>query len=149
MLAGVVNPASAELSHLTTLPVKPLAIISAGVPPIQIAWLPLSDPAFEAGETVTVIVYAELVQLPATAVAVTMYCTVPALVLLGLVNIWLMVLPDPGLAPVMLPVIAPMVQVVVLAALVVNEILVAVPVQIVLVLAVVTAGWGFTVTVIT
>jgi hypothetical protein len=55
MTAGVVNAASAELSHLTTLPVIPEAVMLAGVPPIQIVWLPLSEPAFDVGETVTVI----------------------------------------------------------------------------------------------
>ncbi len=59
-----------------------------------------------------------------------------------------MVLPDPALAPVMLPVIAPTVQVKVLGAEAVNAMFVAVPLQIVAVLAVVTTGLGLTVTVI-
>ena len=58
------------------------------------------------------------------------------------------VAPDPFDAPVMPPVIVPMVHVNVLAALAVSPMLVAVALQIEAVLAVVTAGIGFTVTVI-
>jgi hypothetical protein len=68
--------------------------------------------------------------------------------LLGLVSVWAIVDPLPALAPVMLPVIVPIVQVNVLAALAVNEIFVAVPLQIVAVFAVVTTGLGLTVIVI-
>jgi hypothetical protein len=101
------------------------------------------------GLTVTVIVYG----VPAQAgevveVGVTMYWTVPAVALLGLVSVWAIVDPLPALAPVMLPVIVPIVQVNVLAALAVNEIFVAVPLQIVAVFAVVTTGLGLTVIVI-
>jgi hypothetical protein len=60
----------------------------------------------------------------------------------------LIVEPDDALAPVIDPVIVPMVQVYVLGAEAVNEILGPVPLQIVAVLAVVTEGVGFTVTVI-
>jgi hypothetical protein len=59
-----------------------------------------------------------------------------------------MVEPDPGLAPVILPVIVPMVHANVLGTLAVKEMLGPVPLQIVAVLALVTAGLGFTVTVI-
>ncbi len=59
-----------------------------------------------------------------------------------------MVAPLPAVAPVMPPVTVPTVHVNVLAALAVSAILVAVPLQIVAVLAVVTTGLGFTVTVI-
>lgn len=57
-------------------------------------------------------------------------------------------LPDPALAPVMLPVIVPIVQLNVLVAVAASAIFVAVPLQMVAVFAVVTAGLGFTVTVI-
>jgi hypothetical protein len=57
----------------------------------------------------------------------------------------LIVAPVPALAPVIDPVIVPMVQVNVLGAEAVNEILRPVPLQIVAVLAVVTEGVGFTV----
>jgi hypothetical protein len=60
----------------------------------------------------------------------------------------LIVEPDDALAPEIDPVIVPMVQVNVLGAEAVNEILGPVPLQIVAVLAVVTEGFGFTVTVI-
>ena len=59
-----------------------------------------------------------------------------------------MVDPAPLEAPVMPPVIVPTVHVNVLAALAVNAMFVAVALQIVAVLAVVTTGVGFTVTVI-
>jgi hypothetical protein len=59
-----------------------------------------------------------------------------------------MVDPVPAVAPVIPPVIVPIVQENVLAALAVSPILVAVPLQMVAVLAVVTTGVGLTVTVI-
>ena len=83
----------------------------------------------------------------AVDVGVTMYCTVPAALLLGLVSVCAMVAPDPPVAPVMLPVMVPTVQVKVLGVLAVSAILVAVPLQMVAVFAVVTTGEGFTVTV--
>jgi hypothetical protein len=67
--------------------------------------------------------------------------------LLGLVSVWLIVEPDPALAPVMLPVIVPMVHANVLGALGVKAIFVAVPVQMDLVFGVVIPGSGFTVTI--
>ena len=84
----------------------------------------------------------------AVDVGVTRYSTVPAAVLLGLVNVCAIVLPLPAVAPVIPPVTAPMVQVNVLGTLAVSAILVAVLLQIVSALAVVTKGVGFTVTVI-
>ena len=59
-----------------------------------------------------------------------------------------MVEPEPALAPVMPPVIVPIVQLNVLATLAVKLILGPVPLQVVAVVAVVTAGLGLTVTVI-
>jgi hypothetical protein len=67
--------------------------------------------------------------------------------LLGLVRVCAIVLPDDPVAPVILPVIVPTVQVNVLGAVAVNAMFVAVPLQIAAVLAVVTAGVGLTVTV--
>jgi hypothetical protein len=84
----------------------------------------------------------------AVDVGVIMYSTVPVTLLLGLVNVCAMVDPVPELAPEMPPVIVPSVHEKVLAALAVNAMLVAVPLHIVAVLAVVTTGVGFTVTVI-
>lgn len=77
-----------------------------------------------------------------------MYCTVPAVVLLGLFSVCAIVEPDPALAPVMLPVMVPTVQLNVLAAVAVRAILVALPLQMAAVAAVVITGLGLTVTVI-
>ena len=63
-----------------------------------------------------------------------------------MVNVWAIVLPLPPVAPVMLPVMVPTVQVKVLGVLAVSGMLVVVPLQIAAVLAVVTTGEGFTVT---
>jgi hypothetical protein len=73
---------------------------------------------------------------------------VPAVVLLGFVKTWFIVAPEPALAPVMPPVIVPMVHVNVLGTVAVKLMLGPVPLHIVAVLAVVTTGAGFTVTVI-
>jgi hypothetical protein len=101
------------------------------------------------GLTVTVIVYAEPGQAGvAVDVGVTIYWTVPVVALEGLVRVWAIVNPLPALAPVILPVIVPTVHVNVLAALAVSAMFVAVALQIVAVLAVVTTGVGLTVTVI-
>lgn len=82
-----------------------------------------------------------------TEVGVTMYCTVPAVLVLGLVRTWLIVFPEPALAPVIPPEIVPTVHVNVLATLAVSGMLVAEPLQDDAVLGVVTTGFGFTVTV--
>jgi hypothetical protein len=101
------------------------------------------------GLTVTVIVYAEPGHAGvAVDVGVTRYWTVPVAELLGLFNVCAIVDPLPLEAPVIPPVIVPIVQVNVLAALAVNAIFVAVALHIVAVLAVVTTGVGLTVTVI-
>jgi hypothetical protein len=65
--------------------------------------------------------------------------------LLGLVSVCAIVLPLPALAPVIPPVIVPIVQLKLLAALAVNAILVALPLHREAVLGVVTEGMGFTV----
>ena len=59
-----------------------------------------------------------------------------------------MVPPEPALAPVMPPVIMPIVQVKLLGVLEVNAIFVLVPLQMLFVAAFVTIGMGFTVKVI-
>jgi predicted transcriptional regulator len=99
------------------------------------------------GFTVTVIVNGDPVHVPVVEVGVMIYSTEPAVALLGLFNVWLMRLPEPVLAPVMPPLIAPIVHVNELGALAVNEIFGLVPVQIEVAGALVTAGVGFTVTV--
>ena len=73
---------------------------------------------------------------------VTIYGTVPSVVLLGLVSVWLIVAPLEALAPVMPPVIAPNVQAKLLGALAANVMAVLVAVHIVFVAALVTAGFG-------
>jgi hypothetical protein len=99
------------------------------------------------GFTVTVIVYGLPEQVPVVDVGVTRYSTDPAVVLLGLVSVCAMVLPEPDVAPAILPLIVPIVQLNVLPALEVSAILVVAPLQIVALLAAVTAGVGLTVTV--
>ena len=84
----------------------------------------------------------------AVDVGVIIYCTVPAVLLLGLVSTCPIVPPDPALAPVIPPVIVPMVHVNVLGALDVIVIAVDVPLHISFVGALVTTGVGLTVTVI-
>jgi hypothetical protein len=81
-------------------------------------------------------------------VGVIMYCTEPAVELPGLFNTWLISEPLPALAPVMPPLMAPIDQLKKLAVLAVKEIFGLVPVQIADVAGLVTAGVGFTVTVI-
>jgi hypothetical protein len=68
--------------------------------------------------------------------------------LLGLVNVWLIVEPELAEAPVMLPTLVPIVQVKVLAMVAVSPMLDPVPLQVLAVLAFVTAGAGITFTVI-
>jgi hypothetical protein len=81
-------------------------------------------------------------------VGVTRYCTLPEVLLLGLVKIWLIVNPLPALAPVILPVMVPIVHAKVLVVLAVSAILGLVPLHVAAVDRVVTTGVGFTVTVI-
>ena len=124
------------LAASVTLVVAPLQIVcAAGVPT-------------GAGFTVTVIVNTGPTHPPGFDVGVIKYCTVPAVVLLGLVNTWLIVPPVPALAPVMPPVIVPIVQANVLGILDVNVIFGPTPLHVVAVAPLVTTGAGLTVTVI-
>jgi hypothetical protein len=73
------------------------------------------------GFTVTVITKGALAgQVPAVDVGVTRYCTVPAVALLGLVRVCAIVFPLPAVAPVIPPVMVPMVQAKVLGAVAVS-----------------------------
>ncbi len=101
-----------------------------------------------AGFTVTTIVSGAPAQEPSVEVGITMYGTVPATVLLGLLKAWLILVPEPARAPVILPVIVPNVQLKLLAIPAVKETLVLFPLQIMAVALVVTIGLGLTVTVI-
>jgi hypothetical protein len=146
-LAPVMPPVIVPIVHVNVLAeVAVNAILVAD--PLQI------DAVFAVvtagvGLTVTVIVYgAPGHAVLAVDVGVTIYCTVPAVALLGLVRVWAIVAPLPALAPVIPPVIVPTVHVNVLAEVAVNAIFVAVALQIAAVLAVVTTGVGLTVTVI-
>jgi hypothetical protein len=65
-----------------------------------------------------------------------------------LVSVWLRVVPDPALAPVIPPVFVPIVQVNVLGTEAVNVVFGLVPLHIVVVPEFVTAGFGLTVIVI-
>jgi hypothetical protein len=146
-LAPVILPVivpTVQVNELAALAVNAMLVVL----PLQIvAVLAVVTTGF--GFTVTVIVY----EGPGHAglavdVGITIYWTVPAVALEGLVSVCAIVEPLPPLAPVILPVIAPTVQVNVLAVLAVKEIFVAVPLQIAAVFAVVTTGVGLTVTVI-
>jgi hypothetical protein len=70
------------------------------------------------------------------------------LVLLGLFNTWLIILPDPAAAPVIPPVIVPNVQLNVLGIVADKDIFASAPLQITAVGGLIMAGSGFTVTVI-
>lgn len=147
-LAPVILPVlvpKVQLNVLETLADKGILVVEA----LQIASVE-GVVTTGAGFTVTVIVKGMPAQPPVVETGVTIYSTVPAKVLLGFVSTWLMVLPQEeaqAVAPLMPPVMAPIDHVNVLAAEAVRLILVEVPLQIALVAAVVTAGLGFTVTV--
>ena len=72
----------------------------------------------------------------------------PGVVLLIIESVWLILLPESGVAPITLPVIVPTVQVKFEGELEVKLILVLVPLQTLAVAGVVTLGDGITVTVI-
>src|SRR6266540_1056153 len=132
-----------QLKVLPALAVKPILVEV----PLQMDFVAAVVTA-GLGFTVTVIVKALPAHEPAVEVGVTRYCTVPAVELLGLVNVWLIVAPEPPLAPVIPPVMVPMVQLNELATLAVKLILVEVPLQMLNVLGVVTDGIGFTIVVL-
>jgi hypothetical protein len=100
------------------------------------------------GFTVTVILVADPTQEPTVEVGVTAYTILPEVELLGLVKSWLIVEPEPAEAPVIAPVFVPRVQAKLEAAEAVRLMLGPVPLQVLAVVEVVTAGIGFTVTVI-
>jgi hypothetical protein len=146
-VAPVIPPVTVPTVHVNVLAALAVNAIFVAVA-LQIVAV-LAVVTTGVGLTVTVIVYAEPGQAGVVVeVGVTRYWTVPAALLLGLVNVCTMVLPEPALAPVILPAIVPTVQVNVLGADAVNAMFVAVALHIVAVLAVVTTGVGLTVTVI-
>ena len=139
-LAPVTLPVIAPIVQVKLLGTDDVKLIFVSVP-LQIAVLLLAV-TNGSGLTVTVIAYVAPTHDPVTAVGVTRYSTVPATRLLGLVNTWLMVDPEPLLAPVILPEMVPIVQVKLLGTEAVKMIFGLVPLHIVAVLAVVTAGVG-------
>jgi hypothetical protein len=145
-LAPVMPPVIIPMVQIKLLGIEAVKLILAPAP-LQIVAV-LAVVTTGAGLTVTVIVYAAPAQEPAVEVGVIIYCTVPAVPLLGLFNVWLIVAPEPALAPVMLPVIVPIVQTKLLAIEAVRLIFELVPLQITKVFDVVITGLGFTVTVI-
>lgn len=110
-------PALAPVMLPVIIPIVQLKLLGAVaasaifvVPPLQIADV-FAVVTTGVGLTVTVIVYGVPVQaVAAVEVGVTMYSTVPAVLLLGLFNVCTMVAPEPAAAPVMPPVIVPMVH---------------------------------------
>lgn len=93
------------------------------------------------GLTVTVIVKAGPAhKAPAVEVGVTIYCMVFAVALLGLVSVWLILEPEPALAPVIAPGFDPMVQAKELASFAVKVMPVTVPLHIEAVAALVIVG---------
>ena len=100
------------------------------------------------GYTVSVIVKGRPEQEPVVEVGVTMYSTVPTAELLKLFNGWLIIAPAPPLAPIILPIMVPIVHENVLGVVEIKTIPGPVPLQVLAVGAFVIAGAGFTVTVI-
>ncbi len=146
-MAPVIPPVTVPTVQLNVLGALAVSAILVAVPLQIVAVLAVVTTGL--GLTVTVIVYGDPAQ-PGVAVevGVTIYSTVPAVALLGLVSVCAMVLPLPLDAPVIPPVIVPTVQLNVLAAVDVKAMFVAAPLQIAAVFAVVTTGTGLTVTVI-
>ncbi len=145
-LAPVIPPVMVPMVQLNVLAALAVKLILVEAP-LQMDFVAAVVTA-GLGFTVTVIVKALPAHEPVVEVGVTRYCTVPAVELLGLVNVWLIVAPEPPLAPVIPPVMVPMVQLNVLATLAVKLILGPVPLQVLAVFAVVTTGRGLIVTVI-
>jgi hypothetical protein len=143
--APVIPPVIVPIVQVNVLGVLAVSVMFGPVPLHVEAVVPLVTAGL--GLTVTVMVQGEPTQLPVTDVGVTIYCTEPAVVLLGLVSVWLIVLPELALAPVMLPVIVPRVQANVLATEAVREIFGDVPLHVDAVATLVTTGVGLTVTV--
>jgi hypothetical protein len=144
-LAPVIPPVIVPIVHAKLLGALAVSAI-AGLVPLQV----LAVAAFVTagfGLTVTVIVKGEPTHDPVVEVGVTIYSTLPAAALLGLVSTWLIVAPELALAPVIPPVFVPIVHAKLLAALAVSAIAGLVPLQVLAVAALVTAGIGLTVTV--
>ena len=86
MSVGIVNPASVDFCHFTTLPVLPLRVRSAGEVPEQIVWLEDTVPPTEVGSTVMVTVL-DVAGLPVAQVAFEVMCTVIVAPLVNVVEV--------------------------------------------------------------
>jgi len=144
-LAPVIPPVIAPIVHAKVLGAELVRTMFGPVPLHVLAVAALVTAGV--GFTVTVMVKVDPTHKPVTEVGVTKYCTVPEVALLGFVRAWLMVPPDPALAPVIPPVIAPIVHAKVLGAELVRTMFGPVPLHVLAVAALVTAGVGLTVTV--
>jgi len=145
-LAPVIPPMFAPIVQVKVLAIEAVKLIFGLVPLQMVAVDEFVTTGL--GLTVTKIVKGVPAQEPVMAVGVTIYSTVPEVKLLGLVSGWLMVEPDPALAPVIPPVAAPIVQRKVDGTLAVNVIFGPDPLHVTAVGEVVTIGVGLTVTVI-
>jgi uncharacterized protein Usg len=146
LLAPLINPVIVPIVQVKVLGVLAVKAIF-GLVPLQVLAV-LAVVTEGKGFTVIIILYGVPAQNPVIEVGVTRYSTVPAVALLGFVSTWLIVPPEPADAPVILPTIVPIVQVNVLGALAVNEMFGLVPLHVLAVAKLVTAGFGLTVTVI-
>ena len=145
-LAPVIPPVIVPITQLNVLGTDAVRLMFGPVP-LQI----VAVGAFVTsgvGFTVIVIENGLPEHNPVMEVGVIRYCTVPVDELLGLVSTWLIMVPDPALAPVIPPVTIPMVQVKVLGADAVRLMFGPVPLQMVAVGVFVTVGVGLMVTVI-
>jgi hypothetical protein len=104
-LAPVIPPVTVPTVHVKLLGVLEVKAIF-GLDPLQAV---TAEVLVTEGTrlTVTVITKGAPIHVPPETVGVTIYCTVPAATLLGLVNTWLITVPVPELAPVIPPVIVP------------------------------------------
>lgn len=139
-VAPVIPPDTAPIVHAKVDGVLALSVIF-GFVLLQIV---TAFPVVIAGVgfTVTVIVNGAPAQPPAMEVGVTIYSTVPAALLLGFTNVWPMVFPALATAPVIPPVMVPIVQVNVEGVLAVSAMFGLVLLQVEATGELVTAGIG-------
>jgi hypothetical protein len=145
------DPAEAPVIPPLTVPIVQVNVEGADevnamfvVPPLQMEAV-FKVVTTGVGFTVKVIVVGEPAQAPPVEVGVTIYSTEPAVALPGLVRVWLILPPLPADAPVMLPVIVPIVHAKVLAALAASVTFGALPLQTEKAVEVVITGLGLTV----
>jgi hypothetical protein len=136
------------------VPIVHAKLLGADAVSVRLGLTPLQVLAVELfvtsgiGFTVTVMFDAAPTQFVPVAVGVTIYTILPAVELLGFVRSWVIAGPAAAEAPLIVPVFVPRDHAKVLATLDVRVIPGLVPLQVLAVLELVTAGAGFTVTVI-